>query len=227
MCGCAVFLRPADATSEGQTDERWPRNDLPLGTRSRAAGRPPASIYQHRASSRILSQLLAGGKSNKQKDKWRARKGGEKRGKTAGLVPPGSSISPTDASGTGKCTFRTERWRILGCRKPTCPLFHNQRAHRLHTSNLCLRHPSSTSDYLSVFNFWPAFCPLLPPSTHSFFKPVLLSAPPSSGPSSPCSFLRGYAAVMNGTCGIFGFETCYYAIFSHLGLFSLAAVLLG
>lgn len=39
--------------------------------------------------SRILSQLLAGGKSNKQKDKWRARKRGEnKRGKEWDLFPP-------------------------------------------------------------------------------------------------------------------------------------------
>lgn len=51
-------------------------------------------------SSRILSLLLAGSKSNKQEDKWRAkRKRGEKReqrGKTGGLLLPTSSIRWTD-----------------------------------------------------------------------------------------------------------------------------------
>lgn len=51
-------------------------------------------------SSRILSLLLAGSKSNKQEDKWRARRkmGGEenKEEKTAGLPLPTSSVRWTD-----------------------------------------------------------------------------------------------------------------------------------
>lgn len=83
---------------------------------------------------------------------------------------------------------------------------------------------SSTSDYLSLSNLWLTLCPLLPPSTHSFFKLLLLSPPPCSGPLSPSSSPRRYAAVMNGICGIFGSEMCYCVIvfffFIHLGLFS-------
>lgn len=72
---------------------------------------------------------------------------------------------------------------------------------------------SSMSDYLSLSNLWLTLCPLLLPSTHSFFKLVLPSSPPRSGLLSPSSSPRRYAEVMNGICGIFGSETCYYVMF--------------
>lgn len=107
------------------------QNDLPLGTRAHATGRPPASIYQRRARpEHCLSFWQEANQINKRTNGERGR-GEKKRGKTVGLVPPASSISPTDARGTRKCTFHTERWRMLACRKPTCHLSHHQRAHLL------------------------------------------------------------------------------------------------
>lgn len=165
--------RPADATSEG----RWtrdgpspsvPQNDLPLGTRACATGQPPASICQRRARpEHCLSLWQEANQINKR------TKGEKKRGKTVRLVPPASSISPTDARGTRKCTFHTERWRMLAGRKPTCHLVHHQRAHVL--CRVPLPAPSTAIIspprlIISVFNLWPTLCPLLPPSSHSFFN---------------------------------------------------------
>lgn len=216
---CQIFSkvdrcqRPADATSERQTDEGRP---LSLSL-SAAAG---VNLSAPR-SSRILSQLLAGGKSNKQKDKWRARKRGEtKRGETAGLVPPTSSISPTRARSPRKRTFHTKRWRI----QPTCHLCHNQHAHLLcrvplpETSASVPPPPRLIISPSSIYGPLSALFSLLP-HTHSSNH----SSPPRSGPFSPSSFLHGHAEVMNGTLGIFGSETCYYAVFSNFGLFFPAA----
>lgn len=111
-CGCGFVSQPgrrrfsevdrcrrpavaaADATSRGRTDGRAegrrggssPQNDLPLGTRGHAAGRPPASIYQRRPHpENCLSFWQEANQINK------GTNGERGRGKSAGLVLPASS----------------------------------------------------------------------------------------------------------------------------------------
>lgn len=104
-----------------------------------------------------------------------------------------------------------ERWSVPARREPACHPF---------PRSACTSPPGSLSqppgfllhEYLSPSNLWLTPCPLLPPSTRSFFKRLLPSPPPWSGLLSPSSSPRRYADVMNGICGIFGSEMCYCVI---------------